>query len=218
LAVQPDFGAGNYAARGLCAFLLHRRDNFLISCDIFVELDQISQRLNKIDKTRELQSERGFVEFASHCDRISRRHFSDNDEEARIIMSAQHRRRIRVAAYFVLLIAAWSLSGKAAHAADCLAAPNSPAPQNSHWYYRTDRAQQRKCWHLGGGDQPLQQGAVLTSRESALTGTPQSDATASPYSLAAFKNFIASRGGSMSNEDVEKLYAQFLEWNRGAKN
>jgi hypothetical protein len=29
---------------------------------------------------------------------------------------------------------------------------------------------------------------------------------------------MASRGGGMSNEDVEGLYAQFLEWNRGAKN
>jgi hypothetical protein len=30
-------------------------------------------------------------------------------------------------------------------AVDCLTAPNSSAPPNSHWYYRTDRTQQRKC-------------------------------------------------------------------------
>jgi hypothetical protein len=130
-------------------------------------------------------------------------------------MSAQRRRRIRVAA---LLIASWSVLGNAAHAADCLTAPNSPAPQNSHWYYRTDQVQQRKCWYLGVVNQPLQQGAAPTSHELALTKSPQSEATASPYSLAAFKDFMASRGGGMSNQDVEGLYAQFLEWNRGAKN
>jgi hypothetical protein len=132
------------------------------------------------------------------------------------MMSAQRRRRTRVAA--ALLIASWTVLDKAAHAADCLAAPNSPAPQNGHWYYRTDRVQQRQCWYLGVVNQPLQQGAAPTSHELALTKPPQSEATASPYSLAAFKEFIASRGGSMSNEDVEGLYAQFLEWNRGAKN
>jgi hypothetical protein len=36
-----------------------------------------------------------------------------------------------------------------AHAVEnCAAAPNSAPPQGSHWYYRTDRALQRKCWYL----------------------------------------------------------------------
>jgi hypothetical protein len=35
-----------------------------------------------------------------------------------------------------------------ASANDCLAAPNSPAPQGSHWYYRLDWATQRKCWYV----------------------------------------------------------------------
>jgi len=35
-----------------------------------------------------------------------------------------------------------------ARANDCLTAPNSPAPQGSHWYYRLDRASQRKCWYV----------------------------------------------------------------------
>jgi hypothetical protein len=35
------------------------------------------------------------------------------------------------------------------HAAEtCLAAPTQGAPQGSHWYYRLDRATQRKCWRL----------------------------------------------------------------------
>jgi hypothetical protein len=31
---------------------------------------------------------------------------------------------------------------------DCVAAPKSPPPQGKHWYYRTDREKQRKCWYL----------------------------------------------------------------------
>ena len=39
-------------------------------------------------------------------------------------------------------------AGPAHAAAACNAAPKSTAPQGSHWYYRTDRALQRKCWYL----------------------------------------------------------------------
>jgi len=31
---------------------------------------------------------------------------------------------------------------------DCLAAPNSPAPKGSHWYYHLNRATQQKCWYV----------------------------------------------------------------------
>jgi hypothetical protein len=34
------------------------------------------------------------------------------------------------------------------HAKDCLASPNSPAPNGSWWYYRLEWATQRKCWYL----------------------------------------------------------------------
>src|SRR5262249_33240315 len=36
--------------------------------------------------------------------------------------------------------------------ADCIAAPNSAAPEGSHWYYRTDRVQRRKCWYIAPED------------------------------------------------------------------
>src|ERR1700720_1879349 len=44
-----------------------------------------------------------------------------------------------------------------ARADDCLTAPNSPAPQGSHWYYRSNRATKRKCWYVRAPDQPAQQ-------------------------------------------------------------
>ena len=44
-----------------------------------------------------------------------------------------------------------------ARADNCLTAPNSSAPQGSHWYYRTDRANQRKCWYFRSPGEPAQQ-------------------------------------------------------------
>jgi hypothetical protein len=64
------------------------------------------------------------------------------------------------------LVAALLMSGVCvtvpARAEDCLAAPNSPAPQGTHWYYRLDWATQRKCWYTRAAGQPVQQAAAPT--------------------------------------------------------
>lgn len=31
----------------------------------------------------------------------------------------------------------------------CLSKPNAPPPSGRHWYYRTDRSLNRRCWYLG---------------------------------------------------------------------
>jgi hypothetical protein len=42
---------------------------------------------------------------------------------------------------------------------------------------------------------------------------------ANQASLARFKDFMAHQGhANLSQEELEKLYVQFLEWNRRAKN
>jgi hypothetical protein len=41
------------------------------------------------------------------------------------------------------------------HPDDCLAAPNSPAPEGNWWYYRLDWPTQRKCWYLRAPDRSL---------------------------------------------------------------
>jgi hypothetical protein len=47
-------------------------------------------------------------------------------------------------------IPATSIPGHAASAAgDCLSEPNRQSPEGSHWYYRVDRAGNRRCWYLG---------------------------------------------------------------------
>ena len=45
--------------------------------------------------------------------------------------------------------AAQAAPAQQANAADaCQAAPKGAAPQGKHWYYRTDRSANRKCWYL----------------------------------------------------------------------
>jgi len=61
-------------------------------------------------------------------------------------------------------------SGSAAET--CIAAPTQPAPQGSHWYYRLDRAAQRKCWRLVKLDQQPQG----TVKQAASQPEPEKDA------------------------------------------
>ena len=49
-----------------------------------------------------------------------------------------------------IALAAVNVTVKPSLAADdCLAGPNTAAPQGSHWYYRLDRLTHRQCWYLG---------------------------------------------------------------------
>ena len=135
-------------------------------------------------------------------------------------MSAQIPRPISSIAFVATLASGLGVSVPAntARAVDCLTAPSKSAPGNSHWYYRTDRAEQRKCWHLRAADEASQQGTVQTAREAPLAKSRRPATAASPYSLASFKDFMAQQGGAnLSDKDVEKLYARFLEWSRHAK-
>jgi hypothetical protein len=69
----------------------------------------------------------------------------------------------------IAVVAALSMSGvrvgapNSARADDCLTAPNSSAPQGSHWYYHIDRASQRKCWHFRAPGEPAQDATAATS-------------------------------------------------------
>ena len=56
----------------------------------------------------------------------------------------------------LLLSGAVDLRTSTAHADDCLTAPNSSAPNGSHWYYHLDSTKQRKCWYLRVAGPPAQ--------------------------------------------------------------
>lgn len=131
-------------------------------------------------------------------------------------MSAQLRPIATIA--FASALLAFGAPANIAFAVDCLTAPNSPAPPNGHWYYRTDRTQERKCWHLQTDNGQSEQGVVQTAREAPAKPS-QSVATGGPYAGPGFKDFAARHGGAkLSDEDVEKLYTEFLEWRRRTKN
>jgi hypothetical protein len=107
------------------------------------------------------------------------------------------------------------LPANVAFAVDWRAAPDSPAPPNGHWYYRTDRTDQRKCWYLRANTESSEQKAVQVAPEAPLKTVSQ----AAKYSLSSFKEFMAQNGGAkLSDQEVEKLYAKFLEWRRRANN
>lgn len=53
-----------------------------------------------------------------------------------------------VASLLVSGILAVGVTAGTLRAEDCLTTPNAPATQGQHWYYRTDKAKQRKCWYL----------------------------------------------------------------------
>ena len=135
-------------------------------------------------------------------------------------MSAQFRPIGAIAFASALLASGLGLTVPAdiALAVNCLAAPNSPAPANSHWYYRTDRTQDRKCWYLRTDNGSSEQGAVQAVREAPAKPS-QSVAASGPYAGPGFKDSVAQHtGAKLPEQDVEKLYAEFLEWKRRAKN
>jgi hypothetical protein len=51
-------------------------------------------------------------------------------------------------AIFVMLSAEGFWVGWASRADDCITQPGAAPPQGSHWYYHSDRANNRQCWYL----------------------------------------------------------------------
>jgi hypothetical protein len=46
----------------------------------------------------------------------------------------------------------------------CLAEPNRQAAPGEHWYYRSDPANNRKCWHVG-------ESGIKSPREAPVAST-----------------------------------------------
>ena len=109
-----------------------------------------------------------------------------------------------------------------AYTDDCLAAPNSPAPQGNHWYFRIDRAKKRKCWYfrvLGdSGQQMVAQAAsaassrlqsikakaALKAAPSAGASTPAGSTPPVPHlEMLAVEPQSAPMIGTRTDEDVE---------------
>ena len=55
--------------------------------------------------------------------------------------------------------------------ANCIAAPESPAPEGSYWYYRTDRATKRKCWYLGPLNRKVEKAVLRAAPQPEASNT-----------------------------------------------
>jgi hypothetical protein len=140
------------------------------------------------------------VTFVTHCHRIRRQDCCvdriDLESSKERLLSVEIRRSVfmsrralcvllcTITAPAILIVTDDTPIGTApAHAAAaCSAAPKPPAPQGSHWYYRTDRATQRRCWYLAAeGQKVLGAAPRLAARAPAET---ESDAAPSPEPAA----------------------------------
>ena len=90
-------------------------------------------------------------------------------------------RSLRLVCAATAALALASLTGTirpitAARADDCLAKPDKSPPSGSHWFYRTDRATQRKCWYLADENTKTVQPTPKTSEQSTARATDQQQA------------------------------------------
>jgi hypothetical protein len=83
----------------------------------------------------------------------------------------------------------------AAGASDCLAAPNQKPAEGEHWYYRTNRETNQKCW-------------FLRARGMAAMG-----ASSTPQRSKADVEFSAqSKSKPLSTREQQQLFRDFLRW------
>lgn len=85
-----------------------------------------------------------------------------------------------------------------ASAAECLVAPREAAPAGQHWFFRTDKATQQKCWYL-------------RERDVETTGSPQAQQSARS-DAAAQDQPAASQPRNKSEQ--EALFQDFLRWRK----
>ncbi len=64
--------------------------------------------------------------------------------------SSEQCRWITLSVILVFLVGGLVFTGQASGAEtdECISKPNFPATQGNHWYYRTDRVNNRQCWYL----------------------------------------------------------------------
>ena len=67
-----------------------------------------------------------------------------------------------------LVTLSWVTSTGAVRASEnCLTSPNAAAPRDEHWYYRTDRATNRRCWYLAPQGMTVRKRATVEPELSA---------------------------------------------------
>ena len=89
-------------------------------------------------------------------------------------MFARFRRRIGLIGLFAVVLVSNAHGAPADNAStdNCLASPNSLAPDGSHWFYRVDLQSAVKCWYLRVTGQTEQKAAPREKPATAARATP----------------------------------------------
>ncbi len=128
-------------------------------------------------------------------------------------------------AILAVLVPAMVSSVRSSHAQgaadNCLAKPNAATPQGSHWYYRVDRAGNRRCWYLGPEGAQLRQAwspkpqpapnlrpkPAAQAKETASSATPAQPVTRDTDPAATFSMLSAALPTLASAVDGEPAIA-----------
>jgi hypothetical protein len=121
-----------------------------------------------------------------------------------------------VLAMLTMLFIALTIRAGGAESAgdDCVAKPNSAAPQGSHWYYRVDRTANRRCWFLGPEGLKVRR-AESPKRLLSSTSTPQlnsdtraeataSEPVASVSTSPSLSKGLSGREPPSTNDDADE--------------
>lgn len=119
---------------------------------------------------------------AHNCDALQSKHtgLPVTSSGWGMIMPSRLAGSIPIIATLVLTALGVGAPTSSARAEDCLASPNSPAPNGSWWYYRLDLPTQRKCWYLralGRSAQPTAERATTTYGQPARAGSALFEST-----------------------------------------
>jgi hypothetical protein len=113
-------------------------------------------------------------------------------------------------------------------AAECLTEPNHDPPQGSHWFYRVDRATDRRCWYLRAWTPPPSSPTAETQRAPArpLAGDAVQRARpiGEPASVMQHTTARSLPGQTgqrtrrpLSESDQAALFLEFLRWKEQQK-
>jgi hypothetical protein len=123
-------------------------------------------------------------------------------------------------------------AGTASAAVECLTEPNRDPPEGSHWFYRVDRATDRRCWYLRAWT-PAPSAAPAAETQRATARSPAAQAVQrsrpppnGPAPAAETQRATArSTAGQtaqrarppLSESDQAALFLEFLRWKEQQK-
>jgi len=115
-------------------------------------------------------------------------------------------------------------------AAECLTEPNHDPPQGSHWFYRVDRATDRRCWYLRAWTPPASPAPTAetqraTPRPAAAEAVQRARpplAESAPVIQRTTARSMPGQTGQrtrppLSESDQAALFLEFLRWKEQQK-